>query len=100
MLPPMRLRSPSQVRVDPAELEPLTAPFPELAAPLARAIYNAKCPACNAAMTGVLDNAGEGSQVQITCFGDPAHVFIFDSTTGHVADAPTAMGTLRSETPG
>lgn len=97
----MRLRSPSQVRVDPTELDPVTAPFPELAAPLARAIYNAKCPACTAPMTGVLDTTEDGgSQVQVTCFGDPAHVFIFDSSRGRLDDAPTVMGTLRSDSAG
>ncbi|MFN2465602.1 MAG: hypothetical protein ABR598_04980 [Candidatus Dormibacteria bacterium] len=94
----MRVRTPSQVRVDPAELEPVQARFPELLAPLARAIHNGKCPACGAPVTGVLDTGpGDGQQVQITCFGDPAHVFIFDATTGHVDNQPTAMGTLRPE---
>ncbi|MEA2682570.1 MAG: hypothetical protein QOK05_898 [Chloroflexota bacterium] len=94
----MRLHSPSEVRVDPAELEPVEAQFPELMAPLARAVNNGKCPACGASVHGVLDAGLAGrTQVQITCFGDPAHVFIFDSTTGHVADQPSAMGTLRPE---
>lgn len=72
--------------------------FPELMAPLARAVNNGKCPACGASVHGVLDaGPSGGTQVQITCFGTPAHVFIFDSTSGHVADQPTAMGTLRAE---
>ena len=96
----MRLPSPSELRLQPEDLEPVTAPFPELAAPLARAIHNAKCPACAAPMTGFLDSPpGGGSQVQVTCFGDPAHAFIFDASSGHVADAPRAMGTLRSNAP-
>jgi len=75
----MRLHSPSQLRVDPADLEPIEVQFPELMAPLARAIHNGKCPACGAAVHGVLDAiATGGTQVQITCFGDPPHVFIFE----------------------
>jgi hypothetical protein len=94
----MRLRSPSQVRVDPSTLEPLQVYSPELAAPLARAILNAKCPACLAPMTGVLDSTPDGgSQVQVTCFGDPAHVFIFDASRGRLDNQPTVMGTLSGE---
>ena len=95
----MRLHSPSEVRVDAAELLPVEAQFPELMAPLARALHNGKCPACGASVHGVLldadpDGAGE---VQITCFGEPAHVFIFKTSTGHVDNAPTTMGTLGPE---
>ncbi|MDQ6747870.1 MAG: hypothetical protein M3010_07190 [Candidatus Dormibacteraeota bacterium] len=94
----MRLRSPSQLRVDPAQLDPVKAQFPELMAPLARAINHGKCAACGASVTGVLDTGpGGGPQVQITCFGDPAHVFIFDASSGRVPDQPTAMGTLKAD---
>jgi hypothetical protein len=94
----MRLPSPSQLRVDPSTLDPIEAQFPELMAPLARAINNGKCAACGAPVTGVLDaSPAGGTQVQITCFGDPAHVFIFDATSGHVADQPVAMGTLKPD---
>jgi hypothetical protein len=94
----MRLRSPSQLRVDPAEIEPIEVRFPELMAPLARAVHNGKCPACGSSVHGVLDaNPEGGTQVQITCFGDPAHVFIFDSTRGRLDNAPTRMGRLRAE---
>jgi hypothetical protein len=94
----MRLHSPSQLRVDPAHLEPVEAQFPELMAPLARAVHNGKCPACGASVHGVLDASPDGgSQVQLTCFGDPSHVFIFDANSGHIADQPTTMGTLRAD---
>jgi hypothetical protein len=94
----MRLHSPSQLRVDPADLQPVEAQFPELMAPLARAINNGKCPACGASVHGVLDGGTPaGSQVQITCFGDPPHVFIFDANSGHIGDQPVTMGTLGSE---
>ena len=93
----MRLHSPSQVRVDPSEVEPLEVQFPELMAPLARAIQNGKCAACGASVHGVLDAGSEGgAQVQITCFGDPPHVFIFDASGGHLANAPTLVGVLKS----
>ena len=94
----MRLHSPSQVRVDPAELEPIEVQFPELMAPLARAIHNGKCPACGASVHGVLDaSPSGGTQVQITCFGDPPHVFIFDSTRGRLDNQPTLMGQLKTD---
>ena len=94
----MRLLSPSQVRVDPADLEPIEVQFPELMAPLARAVHNGKCPACGASVHGVLDaNSSGGTQVQITCFGDPPHVFIFDSTRGRLDNQPTLMGVLKAE---
>jgi hypothetical protein len=45
---------------------------------------------------GVLDAAEDGSpQVQIACFGDPAHVFFFDATTGHIDNQPSAMGEVQ-----
>lgn len=95
----MRLHSPSQLRVDPADIEPIEVQFPELMAPLARAIHNGKCPACGAAVHGVLDaNTTGGTQVQITCFGDPPHVFIFDATRGRLDNQPGVIGRLKSET--
>jgi hypothetical protein len=91
----MHLRSPSQVRVSPDEVEPIKVAFPELLAPLARALHHGKCPACQAAVYGVEDIFDGRTQVQITCFGDPAHVFFFDSATGRVDDQPTRYGTLK-----
>jgi hypothetical protein len=90
------LHSPAQVRVDPAGLASIRVANPELLAPLARAVHNGKCPACQAPVHGFLDSSEEGSpQVQITCFGDPAHVFYFDATTGHIDNQPSAMGEVR-----
>ena len=90
------LRSPAQVRVDPSSLAPIKVLNPELLAPLARAIHNGKCPACQAPVHGVLDAAEDGSpQVQIACFGDPAHVFFFDTITGHIDNQPAAMGEVQ-----
>jgi hypothetical protein len=90
------LRSPTQVRVDPASLAPIKVLSPELLAPLARAIHNGKCPACQAPVHGVLDTSESGAPlVQIACFGDPAHVFFFDATTGHIDNQPSAMGEVR-----
>ena len=87
------LRSASEVRLDPASLAPLEIRNPELLAPLARAVYNGKCPACGAAVHGVLDQDQDGHPVvQVTCFGDPAHAFFFDATTGHIGNQPAAMG--------
>jgi hypothetical protein len=90
------LRSPAQVRVDPLSLAPIQVPNPELLAPLARAIHNGKCPACQAPVHGVLDVPEDGSpQVQIACLGDPTHVFFFDATTGHIDNQPSAMGEVQ-----
>jgi hypothetical protein len=90
------LRSPAQVRVDPTSLSPIKVLNPELLAPLARAIHNGKCPACLAPVHGFLDSADDGApQVQIVCFGDPAHAFFFDATTGHIDNQPSAMGEVR-----
>ncbi|HEY8741021.1 MAG TPA: hypothetical protein VIN56_10555 [Candidatus Dormibacteraeota bacterium] len=88
----MRLHSPSQLRIDPGDLGPVEATFPELLAPLARGIHNGKCPACGASVYGVLD----GTRVQINCFGDPPHVFFFETSSGHIDNQPTAMGTLNT----
>jgi hypothetical protein len=91
------LRSAAQVRVDPANLAPIEVRNPELLAPLARAVHNAKCPACQAPLHGVLDTNENGSpQVQIVCFGDPAHAFFFDAATGHIDNQPSVMGEVRS----
>jgi hypothetical protein len=90
------LRSPTQARIDPASLVPIRVDSPELLAPLARGIHNGKCPACQAPVYGFLDSSAEGSQhVQITCFGDPAHAFFFDATTGHIDNQPMAMGEVK-----
>jgi hypothetical protein len=46
---------------------------------------------------GVLDIPENGSpQVQVVCFGDPAHAFFFDAATGHIDNQPSAMGEVRS----
>jgi len=90
------LRTPAQVRVDPSSLARIQVHNPELLAPLARAIHNGKCPACQAPVHGFVDASPDGSpQVQIACFGDPAHVFFFDAATGHIDDQPSAMGETR-----
>jgi hypothetical protein len=87
------LRSPAEVRLDPNSLAPLEARNPELLAPLARGVYNGKCPSCGAAVYGVLDEAADGHPVvQIVCFGNPAHAFFFDATTGHIDNQPASMG--------
>jgi hypothetical protein len=91
------LRSPAQVRVDPASLSPIEVRNPELLAPFARAVHNGKCPSCQAPVYGVLDIPENGSpQVQVVCFGDPAHAFFFDAATGHIDNQPSAMGEVRS----
>ena len=95
----MRIEDPAQLRVDPADLAPATAPSPELMAPLARALNNGKCAVCGARVRGFADPSLElpAGQVQIFCWGDPQHVFIFDTSTGHINDQPTTMGTLPAE---
>jgi hypothetical protein len=91
------LRSPSQIRIAEADVEPQEVYSPELLAPLARAIHNGKCPACQAPVHGVLDIAEDGRQrVQISCFGDPQHVFFFDAGTGHIANQPSLYGRVRA----
>lgn len=93
----MRVQDPSQLRVDPGDLEPASAHSPELMAPLARALNNGKCAVCGATVQGFADTADDGAaRVQISCWGDPQHVYIFDTTTGHINDQPTMMGTLRA----
>jgi hypothetical protein len=88
----LRLRSPAQLRIDAATLTPAKAANPELLAPFARAVHNALCPVCQARVVGVEDAGPDGPRVQVTCFGDPAHVFFFSTGTGHVADRPDAYG--------
>jgi hypothetical protein len=91
------LRSPAQVRVAEADLDPVEVHSPELLAPLARAIHNGKCPVCEAPVHGVEDIVEEGRpRVQISCFGDPAHVFFFEAHTGHIANQPSRFGRLRA----
>jgi hypothetical protein len=91
----MRIDDHAQLRVEAAELEPATAKSPELMAPLARALNNGKCAVCGARVWGVADPSLEipEGRVQIACWGEPRHVFIFDTTTGHIDDQPTTMGT-------
>jgi len=77
------------------------AQFPELLAPLARAIHHGKCPACGSPVHGVSDRGPDGrARVQISCFGQATHVFFFDSETGRVGDQPTAFGTLKTDAAG
>ena len=87
------LRSPAQVRVDEGHLTSIRPFNPELLAPLARAVHHGKCPACGADVYGVKDIKPDGSpRVQITCFGDPPHVFFFETGSGHISDQPDVMG--------
>jgi hypothetical protein len=79
------------------ELRPVFVANPELLAPLARAVHHAHCPACQAAVVAV---GGDGTQVQVTCLGEPAHAFLFDATTGHIANRPMAYGEVVSGTAG
>ena len=89
----MRVRSPSQLRVPESELEPISLRAAELLAPLARSLHNGKCPTCGALVWGHPDTGPDGSTtVEISCFGDPSHVYLFDSTTGHVPDKPIRAG--------
>ena len=91
------LRSPSQVRVDETGLEPIRVFNPELLAPLARAVHHGKCPACGADVHGVKDITEGGSpRVQITCFGDPAHAFFFETGSGHISDQPDVIGEVKA----
>ena len=90
----MRARSGDEARVSPENMLPAVAPHPELLAPLARAIHNSHCPVCGANVIGFDDSTSDGgTRVQITCFGDPAHAFFFDSV-GHVDWVPSLVGTL------
>ena len=90
------LRSPSQVRVSESDLKPIEVYSPELLAPLARAVHNGRCPACQAPVHGVEDVDGDGrARVQISCFGDPTHVFFFEAHTGHIPNRPSHLGELR-----
>jgi hypothetical protein len=90
------LRSPAQVRVDADGLAPVPVLNPELLAPLARAVHHGRCPACGADVHGVKDIQPDGSpRVQITCFGDPAHAFFFETGSGHINDMPDVMGEVR-----
>jgi hypothetical protein len=86
-------RLPDKARIDPSTLQSIDVRNPELLAPLARALHNGKCPACQAPVHGFLDTTVGGSpQVQIVCLGDPAHAFVFDATTGHIDNQPSVMG--------
>jgi hypothetical protein len=91
------LRSPVQVRVDEDGLRPIKVFSPELLAPLARAVHHGKCPACGADVHGIKDMKPDGSpRVQITCFGDPAHAFFFETGSGHISDQPDVIGEVKA----
>ena len=91
----MRLRSPSQLRVSRDDVARADLTTPELLAPLARAIHHSHCPACGADVIGFKDTDPDGAgHVQLTCFGDPAHVFFFETGSGHVSGQPDIMGSL------
>ncbi len=93
----VRLRTPAQLRVREDQLEPAEAQFPELLSPLARAVHHSKCPVCLSNMHGFEDLGDDGKTVvQLSCFGDPPHVFLFGSGDGHIDSQPSAFGQLRS----
>jgi hypothetical protein len=86
-----RVRTPAQLRV-PDALRPVKAASPEILAPFARAVHNAKCPVCGAMCLGVEDIIEGRPRIQVTCFGDPSHAFFFDAATGHISNQPDAYG--------